>query len=271
MYNFYLKEASFKRCSVKTIENNFQELNLSMSGLSDTNSYLCSEKLWKVKSKNGQELLHVLLYELEDKQFMNQVIPYIFHRITKTKYIKNYKEFKLCFPNDFNAFWGVFFYGRQDYEVRSNKELNVFKYNATKKVLNSKNFKSYNDFLFPNLIVCPDVYNEIMNLKNKYLFSQFITQLEELNKFAEKWLIGNFELKKLNDETSLTASGESDTVNGEPKLRSFRYFKLPNGKNKYFEKHIKTGDLRIYFLEDNVNHKFYIGYVGKHLPTAKHK
>lgn len=271
MYNFYLQETSYIKCSTEKIEHNFQELNLSMSFSTENDVFLCSERFWTVKNKNGNTLSYVLFHELRDKQFMIQVMPYILNRISKTNHFEKYEDFKGYFANDFNAFWGICFYGKHFYEVRSREEFSNFKHSVTKGALTPNNFKLYNEFLFPKLTICLDVFNEIMELKDRDLFHQFIDQLEELNKFAEKWVKGNFELKKLNENTAITASGESNQVNGNDKLRACRYFKLPNGSIKYFENHIKTGDLRIYFLEDNLQHRFFVGYVGKHLPTAKFK
>ena len=93
--------------------------------------------------------------------------------------------------------------------------------------------------------------------------------LKLFNDFCASWQIGNFDLKTLNAQTSLNASGESQQT--MKKYGSHRRFKLTDGRREIFELHIKTGDLRFHFFPDNNNKCVYMGYIGKHLPTIKFK
>ncbi len=53
------------------------------------------------------------------------------------------------------------------------------------------------------------------------------------------------------------------------KLKNDGMFKLPDGGTECFELHLKLGDIRIHIFPDNF--KVYVGYIGTHLPTVKHK
>lgn len=65
-------------------------------------------------------------------------------------------------------------------------------------------------------------------------------------------------------------STESQSVKTNPTLTSQREFHF-GGDLKICLLHIKIRDIRIHFYPDYENRKGYVGYIGKHLDTAKYK
>jgi len=119
---------------------------------------------------------------------------------------------------------------------------------------------------FPNLILCNEVEKQLKKLGASKMLFQIIERLRTLDKYAKEWEAGSFDYKKVNTETNLRISPESDsTLNMFSSLRKFTV----NGQGKkVFDLHIKTGDLRFHFYPDNEAKKIYIGYIGKHLRVA---
>lgn len=121
--------------------------------------------------------------------------------------------------------------------------------------------------VFPNLIFCEQTKTQIYENHGKSHIISVIKRLEILNKYYDENL--KFEIKLLG----FNARTESETVMKTPKLKERRKFKKPDNIEEYFFEHISfTGDYpgRIYFKADDNSHKIYIGYIGKHLPTAKY-
>lgn len=117
------------------------------------------------------------------------------------------------------------------------------------------NFWEKRNELFSKIIFCDEVEEQI-NLLDKNIFIRDIEFLRDIE--TSKKLIGDFHIHN-----------EGETVEKNPTLRSLREFYV-NGEKKYFEKHIiRSSGHRIHFLEEG--NKIYIGYIGKHLKTKKHK
>lgn len=120
---------------------------------------------------------------------------------------------------------------------------------------------------FPHLILCGQVEQQLrttIGIRSRF-FRQIIVHLKHLDNFAKEWTIGGFSDKTLK-RYGLNVSGESDQT-----MRRYgreRRFRLPNGRREYFEKHIKTGELRFHFFPDIEEHKIYVGYIGPHLRTV---
>ena len=62
-------------------------------------------------------------------------------------------------------------------------------------------------------------------------------------------------------------SGESDSVNNDPKKKKERMFWLDDGRQVYCENHIKLPDgYRLHFYADAVNKRVYVAYLGGAFP-----
>jgi hypothetical protein len=131
----------------------------------------------------------------------------------------------------------------------------------------AKNLWERRDEFFPHIVLCGQVEQQlktIIGIRSRY-FNQIIDRLKRLDDFAKEWTSGGFSDKALK-RYGLNVSGESDQT-----MRKYgreRRFRLPKGKREYFEKHIKTGELRFHFFPDIEEHKIFVGYIGPHLRTV---
>lgn len=123
--------------------------------------------------------------------------------------------------------------------------------------------------LYPNLIFCDDVKDNLYEDSEKYHIMNVMTKLNRLQEYFSTY-DGKYDPKKLG----MNARTESDSVKNDPTLKNLRLFRKPDGSEDYFYDHIgfsgKYSGGRIHFLPDNDNRKCYIGYIGRHLETKKY-
>lgn len=143
--------------------------------------------------------------------------------------------------------------------------LNEFQSWINRGITDGQTLWSQRDTLFPHLILCGKVNEQLQKLGTSKRINQIREKLTILNQFASKWQNGAFNLDALN-QCAIVASPESPSTLS--KFGAFREFYLPSGKRELFSLHIKTGDLRIHFLPDDQNNKIYVGYIGPHLRTV---
>ncbi|WP_286033463.1 hypothetical protein [Fusobacterium necrogenes] len=120
-----------------------------------------------------------------------------------------------------------------------------------------KNFKEVYKDIFKKLEFSVDVIKDTEYL-DKRILRDAIAILYQLE-------IGK---KKLID---FKCSGESESVMNNPELREERKFRMEDGEECYMFQHIKnlSAGNRIYFYKKS-EEKIYIGYIGRHLKTAKY-
>lgn len=119
---------------------------------------------------------------------------------------------------------------------------------------------------FENLIFCKSTEKKFKQLNiNKASYGKLWDNLKKLNNIVCECRNDD----ELKEKTKLNFSDESESVKNNMKLNRFRMFLLPDGSRKFFGLHIKNFPfaMRMHFYPDYVNHKIYIGYFGKHLPT----
>ena len=94
--------------------------------------------------------------------------------------------------------------------------------------------------------------------------------LNVLESFSERWGAGEYVeyrheyLKNLG--LAVEVSGESDSVNNDPKKKKKRMFWLDDGRQVYCENHAKLPDgYRLHFYADSANMRIYVAYLGPHL------
>ena len=123
--------------------------------------------------------------------------------------------------------------------------------------------------LYPNLIFCDDVKDNLYEDSEKYHIMNVMTKLNRLQEYFSTY-DGKYDPKKLG----MNARTESDSVKNDLTLKKLRLFRKPDGSEDYFYDHIgfsgKYSGGRIHFLPDNDNRKCYIGYIGRHLETKKY-
>lgn len=94
--------------------------------------------------------------------------------------------------------------------------------------------------------------------------------LNVLESFCDKWLSGKYveyRHEYLSDlGLAAEVSGESDSVNNDPKKKKERMFWLDDGRQVYCENHVKLPDgYRLHFYADAEKKRIYVAYLGPHL------
>lgn len=187
-------------------------------------------------------------------------------------YLKDEEVFDLTFKGAFNAYLGIDFSNTSISEQR--KVTNNYTYLKVKDKdlwndLSFRNLWKKKELLFPNLILCGVVHEQLSKIGNSSFFNQIVEKLKELDKVSAKWLAGEFNYRMVNRDYALVVSPESEIT--MENYSNQRVFALPNGERKTFELHIKAGDLRFHFFPDNETKSIYVGYIGPHLSTHLHK
>ena len=117
--------------------------------------------------------------------------------------------------------------------------------------------------IFPNLIFCGKTNKQLTKGLGSRFVYQIYDRLKSLNEYLNTWKTGNFDIADFKAQQNITCSSESDCT-----LRLYgdqRRFSIPGKGTELYTLHIKTGDLRFYFLPDIETRKAYIGYIGVHL------
>jgi hypothetical protein len=184
------------------------------------------------------------------------------------KYLSSEAEINSYFVDQDNGFLGINFTDcsiDNIMQIKNNDNYLTFNQQYLWSV-NFRNFWIKKEKLFPNLIMCGEVQNQINLIGNSGYFNQIIDKLKEFNLAVGNWDSGNFSYNDINRNHALRISPESSqTINNYGNQRRFQ---LPHGGTDLFELHIKTGNLRFHFLPDNNSRKVFIGYIGPHLQTV---
>ncbi|WP_404360211.1 hypothetical protein [Methylotuvimicrobium sp. KM1] len=126
--------------------------------------------------------------------------------------------------------------------------------------------------LFPHLTLLP---NQIGTVLQSWSARQDILikardALNVLESFCDKWLSDEYVeyrheyLRYLG--LAAEVSGESDSVNNDPKKKKERMFWLDDGRQVYCENHVKLSDgYRMHFYADAEKKRIYVAYLGPHL------
>ena len=119
-----------------------------------------------------------------------------------------------------------------------------------------------------NLVFCVQVRHQLENLTgNEPYFRQILRHLFELHRYLGEWDIGPFTL------AGISWSEESRETLEHPEYGPLRKLECPDGIERTFSLHSKPtgGNIRIYFFPIQERQIAYIGYIGTHLPTVRHR
>ena len=267
MFNYYIFNDSYNNAGVSDIEANLQTLNdLAIDEKKKDDCFLKHESIWTVNTAEGS-FAEVVFSRLEDKQLSNIVIPKLFNSIQSIQEpITSLEQFDALYKI-YNAFYGIQFKDLPVARCITDKET----YNHFREThmwdLTPKTLWERKETLFSKIVLCPSVEGDLNEIGGTYL-EQIVNQLKELDRYVlSHWKIGNFSYTDANAKTSLSISPESKKTMDQEKYYNQRIFQMPDGRKECFELHIKTGNLRFHFFPEN--HHIYVGYIGKHLDTAK--
>ncbi|MBL1175072.1 hypothetical protein [Pantanalinema sp. GBBB05] len=148
-----------------------------------------------------------------------------------------------------------------------NAHFEWFKARSRKEIYDGATLWNKQDELFPNLQFCDSVKEQLYHLHNGNIMLKPIEKkLFELQEYATSWIAGPFDPSKL----ACKANPESEaTLNQYSQERTFI---CPDGEKRLFDWHVKLTPLawRIHFYPSQPG-QIIIGYIGRHLRTARFK
>jgi hypothetical protein len=269
MFNYYLLNESYVGARIAEIESSLQTLNdLAVDERKSDDYFLKHESIWYVSTAEG-DFADVVFSKLEDKQLSNIVLPKLFNSIQSIENpIDTFAEFDALYKV-YNAFYGINFQDLPADRCISNQEA-YDRFRATNLWdITPDSLWERREALFSRVVLCPGIEKDLKAIGGTYL-DQIVNKLTALDRYAvNSWHTGNFSYLDANANTSLNISPESKKTMDHEKLRNQRIFSMPDETRECFELHVKTGNLRFYFLPKDL--KIYVGYIGKHLETSEFK
>jgi hypothetical protein len=117
---------------------------------------------------------------------------------------------------------------------------------------------------FPNLDFCAAVEAQLENLPH-IMLNPVIERLEALQRYSQSWESGPFEADQLGVKASLESQATLE------QFGTLRSFVCPDGIARIFSWHIRLTPLewRVHFLPLAAQQKLLVGYIGRHLRTAR--
>jgi len=133
-------------------------------------------------------------------------------------------------------------------------------------VLNGEDLHDKCGEWFPHLIFCDDARRQLCDIQSGALqLPRIIERLRELDAFCRNWTKSGFDGSEIHNasyETTVTMQ----------QYGSQREFVCPDSVTRTFEFHLKglPNAWRIHIWPDVEKRQILIGYIGKHLDTARH-
>ena len=135
-----------------------------------------------------------------------------------------------------NAFWGIDFVNTKISEEEDRHVVDLESYEKFKNDIlwnvGFRNLWEKRNELFPNLILCGEVEQQIKKIGTSSQFSQILSKLKIFNEAVGTWKTGNFSFKEINRHYSLNISPESSQT--MDKNIDNITFSLPNGGTGIF-------------------------------------
>jgi len=119
--------------------------------------------------------------------------------------------------------------------------------------------------LFPSLAFCEATARQIQSL-NSAMLRPVVRRLFELQAFCQGWTGGGFDPDSLPTRATLESQATLEQYGRE------RTFLCPDNVERVFNWHVRLTPhaWRIHFYPDPATRTMMIGYIGPHLPTARH-
>lgn len=264
MNNFYLFKDALNTSNLTEFENGIKSLSEIVAKRDfQTDNLMRYEDFWTQNSAHGY------FYEIPNK-LGNENIGLCIKLFNSFRAIpidiSNETEFDTLFSNDCNAFKGFDFSGTTippTKQVINLTSFNQFKLNCANQFGydSIQAFWDNKEILFPHLIFCERVWNQINHLSvDDDRFDLINSKLKRLNSFTGMWHGGAFNYKNLGlDNSPDTPTRISNTL-------ALRTFYCPEIGDRVFSLHIKWSFgrefFRLYYYPNESNNKVYIGYIG---------
>ena len=264
MNNFFLLHEALNPPALLDFENGVRSLTTVVANKSnDTDRFHRHESFWEYETAHG------FCYEIPNKinkELIGLSIK-LFNSFNSIPiYIPNETDFDILYDNDCNGFTGIDFTPTAipaDRQISDLVSFNTFRQACALGIAydSIQNFWDSRAMLFPNLIFCDRVWQQIEHLSVKDdRFKLMDEKLKRLNAFTKNWTAGAFDFKNLGLENS------PDTPTRVVNTLALRTFNCPAIGNKVFTLHLKWSFgrefFRLYYFPNENNHKVYIGYIG---------
>ncbi|WP_293887919.1 MULTISPECIES: hypothetical protein [unclassified Sphingobacterium] len=264
MRNFFLFKDALHTATLEDFEIGVSSLNEVVANRdSKKDRFIRYEDFW------SQESSHGFFYELPEKlnkEYIGLTLKLFNSFVPIPIDILNEGDYDILYDGDCNGFKGFDF---APTTVSANRQVtgltsfNLFKGNCAnqKGYASLEAFWAHKESLFPNIIFCERVWDQISHLSvNDDRFNLINERLKKLNSFTGLWKTGNFEYKNLGLDNS------PDTPTRIANTLALRTFNCPNIGNKVFSLHIKWSHgrefFRLYYYPNQSDHKVYVGYIG---------
>nr|WP_311460145.1 hypothetical protein [uncultured Capnocytophaga sp.] len=265
-FNFYLATIGYEKASITELEESFITLNkIAVTDAKPEDSFLKSKTFFEINTSEGS--LSEILFD-QNSKFNIELKRVIFKMLGKINEFEEdfetLNEIKRHYPDEHNAFWGAHFEVTDERHINSEEKYHSFKKQKIQNITKGIEIWERRSFLFKRIELCPEIETQ---LKSVGSIKQILRTLLLLDDYCvTSWNNGRFNYNNARIfNSALDISTESPSTNNNSKKKQERVFKLPNGKTKCFDLHIKPKkNLRIYIFPDNL--KIYIGYIGSHLP-----
>lgn len=264
MNNFFLFKDALNTATLGDFENGIKSLNdVVAKRNTQTDNLIRYEDFWM------QSCIHGAFYELPlrlSNEYKGLIVKLIRSFSPIPFDIPNEVDFDILYNNNCNGFKGFDFKPTaipQNRQITDLVSFNRFKLNCANQVAyNSiQNYWDKRDILFPNLIFCERVWEQIRHLSvTDDRFRLIDQKLKRLNLFTGTWKHGNF------DYASLGLDNSPDTPTRIANTLALRTFNCPGIGDCVFSLHIKWyfgGEpFRLYYFPNDANRKVYVGYIG---------
>lgn len=271
MFNYILHTSNVVNADYYKIYKSLAELSeLTISGGADNNDHFYIEdNLLSENHISGRDMMEVLNCLLPNEQFCKLVIPILIGKLEECQVVPDdINQLDQQFPDQKNAYWGALFGRRKTfYQLCRVDDYYRFRYYYVNHVEPDDIWK-HRGLIFKSIILCDNVETEINVFGGGALFKGIVDRLKALDRYAQDWKNGNFEINVL--KTYVNASDEHRETMKIPKLAQMRVFKINDEiGSKTCSFHVKFRNKRFHFYPDNNTRTIYVAYIGNHLKTKR--
>ncbi|MBX4263765.1 hypothetical protein [Clostridium estertheticum] len=214
------------------------------------------------KCEDEQALGCLIAYETDNVVISFLSNEYWINEIIEGQYLSLDENFeydepqKVCVQNVSNE---------KNISIFERNNYGILNFQEQFKIVSGRDLWNKREELFPNLIFCESVKNQLLNDTQLCHISQILKKLLILEKYFEAY-DGNFDKDAIPIKTTPESQATLERYETDHKFRT------SDNKELIFSWHVRfTGNYagRIFFYPDNTTNKSYIGHIGKKLRTVK--
>lgn len=269
MFNYYLHTAYLQNASLSQIYSSLCQLNEVVFGdsVEEYDHFFKEDDLRTSLYENGKAMIDVLFDDLKDEAFMRRVLPSLLKRLLYCNPVTENHQWLESHQNPPRkcAYWGASFLIKDYYHLCSNNDYVAYKEYVENNV-GRMDVWMLRKFLFKKIVLCEQTDKQLKGIKDARVFMEVVKNLKGLDKYAQCWVSGGFDMSELN--RYVKASYESEPTMNDKKCKNKRMIKINDVIGlQLCEAHVKIKDVRFHFYPHEASKTIYVAYIGKHLPT----